>query len=85
MLKLRGESYVLWRAMDEHGTELDVLLQKHRNKAAAKRFFKRVLRSRPVPKKIVTDQLRSYPAAKAEVPELAGVKARLREGARTGQ
>jgi|SRR5215469_13335629 len=73
-LKLRGEPYVLWRAVDEHGTELDVLLQKRRDKAAAKRFFKRVLRSHPVPTKIVTDQLRSYPAAKAELPELAGVK-----------
>jgi putative transposase len=33
-----------------------------------------VLRSSPVPRKIVTDQLRSYPAAKAEIPELANVK-----------
>ncbi|MEA3131585.1 MAG: putative transposase [Paraburkholderia sp.] len=37
-------------------------------------FVKRVLRSSPVPRKIVTDQLRSYPAAKAEIPELANVK-----------
>jgi putative transposase len=73
-LKLQGEPYVLWRAVDEHGTELDVLLQKRRDKAAAKRFFRKVLRSHPVPRKIVTDQLRSYPAAKAELPELAGVK-----------
>jgi putative transposase len=73
-VKLRGKPYVLWRAVDEHGTELDVLLQKHRGTAAARRFFTRVLRSQPVPKKIVTDQLRSYPAAKAQVPELAGVK-----------
>jgi len=73
-VKLRGEPYVLWRAVDEHGTELDVLLQKRRDNAAAKSFFKRVLRSAPVPQKIVTDQLRSYPAAKAEVPELASVK-----------
>ena len=73
-VKLRGEPYVLWRAVDEHGMELDVLLQKKRDKTAAKRFFRRILRSNPVPRKIVTDQLRSYPAAKAEVPELAGVK-----------
>ncbi len=33
-----------------------------------------MLRSIPVPRRIVTDQLRSYPAAKAEIPELAGVK-----------
>ncbi|WP_429574375.1 IS6 family transposase [Paraburkholderia sp. UCT70] len=71
---LRGEPHLPWRAVDEHGAELDILLQKRRDKAAAKRFFKHVLRSCPVPRKIVTDQLRSYPAAKAEIPELAGVK-----------
>jgi putative transposase len=72
---LRGEPYLLWRAVDQHGAELDVLLQKRRDKAAAKRFFKHVLASSPeVPRKIVTDQLRSYPAAKAEIPELAAVK-----------
>ncbi|GJH03865.1 IS6 family transposase [Paraburkholderia terrae] len=71
---LRGEPYLLWRAVDEHDAELDILLQKRRDKAAAKRFFKRVRRSSPVPRKIVTDQLRSYPAAKAEIPALANVK-----------
>src|ERR1700750_3097630 len=71
---LRGQPYLLWRAVAEHGAELDVLVQKRRDKAAAKRFFRRVLRSNPVPRKIVTDQLRSYPAAKAEIPELAQVK-----------
>jgi putative transposase len=71
---LRGEPYLLWRAVDEHGAELDILLQKRRDKAAARRFFKRVLRSSPAPRKIITDQLRSYPAAKAEIPELASVK-----------
>jgi len=71
---LRGEPYLLWRAVDEHGVELDILLQKRRDKAAAKRFFKRVLRSNLVPCKTVTDQPRSDPAAKAEIPELANVK-----------
>jgi putative transposase len=56
---LRGERYLLWRAVDEHGVELDILLQKRRDKAATKRYFKRVLRSNPVPRKIVIDQLRS--------------------------
>jgi putative transposase len=74
-VSLRGEPYMLWRAVDEDGVELDVLLQKRRDKAAAKRFFKRVLAACPeVPSKIVTDQLRSYPAAKAEIPELTNVK-----------
>ncbi|SDJ31722.1 putative transposase [Paraburkholderia steynii] len=72
---LRGEPYLLWRAVDGHSAELDILLKKRRDEAAAKRFFKRrVLRSNPVPHKIVTDQLRSYPAAKSEIPELANVK-----------
>ena len=72
---LRGEPYLLWRAVDQRGAEPDILLQQRRDKTAAKRFFKRVLAScREVPRKIVTDQLRSYPAAKAEVPELTHVK-----------
>jgi putative transposase len=72
---LCGEPYLLWRAVDQHGAELDILLQKRRDKTAAKRFFKRVLAACPeVPRKIVTDQLRSYPAAKAEIPELINVK-----------
>jgi putative transposase len=73
-VSLRGEPYLLWRAVDEHGMELDVLVQKRRDKAAAKRFFRRVLRSNPAPSRIVTDQLRSYPAAKADISELAQVK-----------
>ncbi len=73
-ITLRGEPYLLWRAVDEHGIELDILLQQRRDKTAAKRFSKRVLRSNPVPRKIVTDQLRSYPAARADIPELTNVK-----------
>ncbi|MFP3559238.1 IS6 family transposase [Paraburkholderia sp. SIMBA_049] len=73
-VRLRSEPYVLWRAVDEHGAELDILLQKRRDTAAAERFFRRVLRSCPVPRRIVTDQLRSFPAAKSRIPELANVK-----------
>ncbi|MGF6293132.1 putative transposase [Paraburkholderia youngii] len=47
----------------------------HRDKAAAKRFFNRVLAAcADALRRIVTDQLRSYPAAKAEIPELANIK-----------
>ncbi len=52
-------------------------VQRHparRDNAAAKRFFKRVLRSSPVPRKIVAVQLRSYPAANADIPESVNVK-----------
>jgi putative transposase len=53
---LRGKPYLLSRAVDQHGTELHILLRKHRDKAAAKRLFKRVLAScAETPRKIVTD------------------------------
>jgi len=68
------EPYLLWRQY-QHRAELDILLQMRRDKAAAKRFFRRVLATCPeLPTRVVTDQLRSYPAAKAEIPELAKVK-----------
>ncbi|EIM94775.1 ISRh1 transposase-like protein [Paraburkholderia hospita] len=70
----RGESYLLRCAVDEHGVELDILLQQRRDRAAAKRFFKRMLRPNPVPRKIVTDQLRRYPATKADIPEWVNVR-----------
>jgi putative transposase len=50
------------------------LLQQRRGKTAAKRFFKNVRSSNPVSRKIVTDQLRSDPAAKADIPELVNVR-----------
>ena len=73
-VRLRGGPYWLWRAVDEQGQELDILLQKRRDTAAAERCFKRILRNHPAPRAIVTDQLRSYPAAKARVPALAKTK-----------
>lgn len=73
-VKMRAELFILWRAVDQHGIELDILLQKRRDIAASKRIFKRVLHSNPVPRKIVTNQLRSNPTAKTEIPKLANVK-----------
>jgi putative transposase len=59
-LRINGESFVLWRAVDEHGMELDVFLQKRRNKASAIRFLSRLLQRYPSPRVIITDKLRSY-------------------------
>ncbi|MDP3641360.1 MAG: IS6 family transposase [Alphaproteobacteria bacterium] len=59
-LRINGEPFILWRAVDEHGSELDVFLQKRRNKKSAIRFLSRLLRSYPVPRVIVTDKLKSY-------------------------
>jgi len=59
-LCIKGEYFVLWRAVDEHGIELDVFLQKRRNKASAIRFLSRLLQRYPNPRVIITDKLRSY-------------------------
>ena len=59
-MKVNGEYYILWRAVDSKGYELDVFLQKRRNKKSAIRFLSRLLQSYLVPGVIVTDKLRSY-------------------------
>ena len=59
-MRINGEIYYLWRAVDEDGFELDVLLQKRRNKKAAIRFLARLLHAYPKSRVIVTDKLRSY-------------------------
>ncbi len=60
----------LWRAINEHGEVLDVLLQKTRCKKAAKRCLQRLLDEQDIPERIVTDGLRSYGAAIRGTPEL---------------
>jgi putative transposase len=67
-VKIYGELKYLWRAVDADGAVLDILVQNRRDKAAARRFFRRLLkRTRTVPRVIVTDKLRSYRAAHREV------------------
>ena len=53
-VKINGEPFILWRAVDSEGIELDVFLQKRRNKKVAIRFLSRLLRSYPSPRVIVT-------------------------------
>ena len=65
----------LWRAVDEHGRTLDVLLQEHRDAAAGERFFRRLLRTTgAAPERITTDKLGSYAAALALLPEMRRVE-----------
>lgn len=59
-IRINGEYFILWRAVDAHGYELDVFLQKRRNKKSAIRFLSRLLNSYPVPRVIITDKLKSY-------------------------
>ncbi|WP_240741081.1 IS6 family transposase [Deinococcus sp. Arct2-2] len=68
-----GVRHWLWRAVDEHGFVLDILLQRHRDTDAAKAFLTRLLCEYDVPEVIHTDQLRSYGAAIRELPSLRGV------------
>ena len=65
-----GVVHWLWRAVNEHGEVLDVLLQQHRDTSAAKRFFRRLIDDYELPERIVSDGLRSYGAALRELPEL---------------
>jgi putative transposase len=66
-----GITHCLWRAVNEHGDVLDVLLQEHRDTGAARRFFRRLIDDQGIPERIVTDGLRSYGAALKELPELS--------------
>ena len=78
-LVMKGKKHWLWRAVDQEGYELDILLQSRKNKEAAKRFFKKLLKGLLyVPRVIITDKLPSYGAAKREV--LPGVEHRQHKG-----
>ena len=68
VVKIAGRSFWLWRAVDQDGVTLDEILQTRRDKRAAKRLLVRLIkRYSVVPKRIVTDKLRSYNAAKRDV------------------
>ncbi|TBB57984.1 IS6 family transposase, partial [Rhizobium ruizarguesonis] len=68
VVKCAGEKSWLWRAVDQHGTVLEEILQKRRDKGAAKRVLVALMKRYGfAPKRIITDKLRSYGAAKAEV------------------
>ena len=67
-LKINGETHYLWRAVDQDGNVLDVLVQSRRNKAAAKKFFRKLLKGcQYVPRVMITDKLGSYEAANKDV------------------
>ena len=70
---VNGVRHWLWRAVDEHGFVLKVLLQRHRDTEAAKTFLTRLLGEYNVPEVIHTGQLQSYGAAIRESPSLINV------------
>ena len=67
-ITIRGERHYLWRAVDQDGDVIDILVTKHRDFRAAKRFFRKALKHQgQVPWQLVTDKIRTYQAAHREV------------------
>jgi putative transposase len=68
IVSVRGERLYLWRALDQDRDVLDILVQKRKNKGAAVRFLKKLMKGqeRSV-RKVVTDKLPSYGAARKAV------------------
>jgi putative transposase len=78
-LTINGKRHYLWRAVDQQGNVLDILVQSRRNRQAAKRFFRKLLKGLLyVPRVIITDKLKSYAAAKKEI--MPGVEHRQHKG-----
>jgi transposase-like protein len=74
-----GKRFFLWRAVDDEGEVLDLLVQRRRDKIAAVTFLRKLLKKQGyAPDVIVTDKLRSYGAAKAQI----GLSARHEQGLR---
>jgi putative transposase len=69
-VKLNGEMVYLWRAVDHEGEILESYVTKKRDKSAALAFMKKALKRHGRPEAIVTDGLRSYPAAMCELGNL---------------
>jgi putative transposase len=67
-ITINKQRHYLWRAVDQDGNVLDILVQSRRNKQAAKKLFRKLLKGcRYVPRVIITDKLKSYGAAKREM------------------
>src|SRR5829696_983226 len=65
VITIAGEKHWLWRAVDQHGTVLDILVQSRRNAKAAKRLLRKLLKKQGrAPRVLITDKLASYGAAK---------------------
>jgi putative transposase len=67
-VSINGVTHSLWRAVDQDGTILDILVRSRRDKAAATKFFRTLLKGlHDVPRVVITDKLASYGAARREV------------------
>jgi putative transposase len=77
-VNIGGRRHYLWRAIDQDGDVIDILVQRHRSACAAKRFFRKLLKGQgSEPRWLITDKLRSYRAAHRSVmPSVEHVTAR---------
>ncbi len=67
-IRINGATHYLWRAVDQDGNVLDILVQRRRDKQAAVKFLRKLLKGLlAVPRVLMTDKLASYGAAKREV------------------
>jgi putative transposase len=79
VIRMAGQKHYLWRAVDQDGFVLEVLVQSRRDKKAAKRLLRKLLKKQGrVPRVMITDQLRSYGAAQREIRP--GVEHRQHKG-----
>lgn len=68
VITIKGKHHWLWRAVDQHGYVLDVLVQSRRNTQAAERLMRKLLRRHgKTPRVMVTDKLKSYAAANRKI------------------
>jgi putative transposase len=78
-ISIGGKKHWLWRAVDQHGAVLDILVQSRRNAKAAKRLLRKLLKKQGItPRVIITDKLASYAAVKKAV--MPGVEHRQHKG-----
>jgi putative transposase len=67
-VNIQGRQQYLWRAVDQDGDVIDILVQPRRNLRAAERFFRKLLKGQGrTPRRLITDKLRSYSAARSIV------------------
>jgi putative transposase len=72
-LSIQGQRYYRWRTVDQDGNVLDILMQPQRDKAAAKKFFQKLLQGLgSVPRVMIADKLKTYSTAKRRCQINAG-------------
>lgn len=64
-VKIKGKTHYIWRAVDSEGYMLDVMVQEHKDQAAAERFLKKLIDNHGEPRVMITDKNPSYGAAKS--------------------